>query len=77
VDIAGVVLIVALLAWPLMMLLMHRGMSHRTRARGRHGESLPELRRQRDEIEGAIRAREAAGQSAAEEEQASDRPSVR
>jgi hypothetical protein len=77
VDIVGVALIVALLVCPLMMLLMHRGMTHRQRAEGRHGESLSELQRQREEIEAAIRAREEAGQSPAEEEQASDRRSLR
>jgi hypothetical protein len=76
VDIVGVALMVALLVCPLMMLLMHRGMTHRQHVDG-HGESLSDSRWQRDEIEAAIRAREEAEQSPAEEEQTSDRPSVR
>ena len=76
-DIVGIALIVALLACPLMMLLAHRGMAHRTGAEPPRAESLSQLRRRRDEIDAAIRAREEREPSADGRERAPGQPSAR
>lgn len=74
-DIVGIALIVALLACPLMMLLMHRGMMHRRNA-GDDG-SLADLRRRRDALDATIRAREEDEPAADDQDRAPHEPSTR